>query len=244
MENNYFIRQGYKPFKIDTNDVNQTLDENREFKYWDKSRIKLSHNYQWHIYDFAKNYINGKSKILDVGCGTAHKLINILGLITHNIFGVDQKNPVNYCKKTHAIGTFIIDDFENPSLTGMKDVDLLLCVDVIEHMFNPDILLNYIKKNSNSKTKIIISTPDRDKLRGFDCMESKKPEHIREWNFQEFKNYIENSGLVIEKHFHFPPMRLSFSNIIEYCHHFLNQRKGRKNGKQFAYNQVVVCKLS
>ena len=244
MENNYFIKPGYKPFKNDSNDLNLTLDENREFKYWDKSRIRLSYNYQWHVYDFAKNYTNSKSKVLDIGCGTAHKLINILGSFTQNISGIDQKDSVNYCKKTHAIGTFIVDDFEKSSISGLNDVDLLLCVDVIEHMFNPDILLNYIKKNSDQKTKIIISTPDRDRLRGFDCMESKKPEHIREWNFQEFKNYIENSGLIIEKHFHCLPMRLSLSNIIEYCNHFLTQRIGRKKGKQFAYNQVVVCKLS
>tara|TARA_B110000879_G_scaffold202668_1_gene279320 strand:+ start:2362 stop:3096 length:735 start_codon:yes stop_codon:yes gene_type:complete len=239
MSNNFFIKSGYKPF---VTKKNQTVDVNREIKYWDKSRIKLSYNYQWHVYKFAKNIMISNSKILDIGCGTAHKLVNIIGSKTKNIFGIDQENPISYCKQKHLFGNYIVDDFENSKIEYIENIDLLLCVDVIEHIYNPDILLDYIKNHSNPNTQIIISTPDRDKLRGYKCMQSQKAEHIREWNFEEFKNYIKYSGFTIEKHFHCPPMRLTFSNILEYFYHRLTQFKGKSLGKSFDYNQVILCK--
>jgi hypothetical protein len=93
--------------------------------------------------------------------------------------------------------------------------DLLICADVIEHVKNPDALLDFIKR-AKPKT-VVISTPDRDVLvelfykwyletdpawTGFNGPPFNQC-HLREWSFVEFENYI-SLHLEIETHFHCP----------------------------------------
>jgi hypothetical protein len=84
--------------------------------------------------------------------------------------------------------------------------DILICADVIEHLVDPDELLNWIQ-NLNFNY-LVISTPDRDKLKLYqwpaEQSQSGPPVnegHIREWNFEEFEAYI-SQFFEIKKHFH------------------------------------------
>ena len=68
--------------------------------------------------------------------------------------------------------------------------DLVLSIDVIEYLFSPDILLDYISARVHKDSYILLSTLDRDLYRGKDSNGSPKPEHVREWDQKEFAQYI------------------------------------------------------
>ena len=69
--------------------------------------------------------------------------------------------------------------------------------DVIEHVLDPDSLLDFIE---SCKPKFIVfSTPDRDLICGHDHFGPPSNAcHVREWNFLEFKQYISNRFEIIE----------------------------------------------
>ena len=72
-----------------------------------------------------------------------------------------------------------------------------MCINVIEHLLNPDSLMNYLKKYTNEY--IIVSTPERKP-------ESKGPppniHHIREWERHEFEEYISKFFEIVERETH------------------------------------------
>ena len=73
-----------------------------------------------------------------------------------------------------------------------KQADMVICADVIEHVDDPDELIEFIKK-MNFK-HLIISTPDRNLLHSKLGRSITGPpvnkHHIREWTFDEFAEYI------------------------------------------------------
>jgi hypothetical protein len=67
--------------------------------------------------------------------------------------------------------------------------DLVICSDVIEHMQNPDILMDFIQ--SIQSREIIFSTPERNMQAGVnDFGPPENPSHYREWDEIEFRNYV------------------------------------------------------
>ncbi len=66
---------------------------------------------------------------------------------------------------------------------------MVVCADVIEHLPNPDDLLDFIS-DINFKI-LVISTPERDAVAGRnDFGPPENTAHYREWNAVEFKNYL------------------------------------------------------
>lgn len=234
---NYFIKDGYIP-----NDKAVTLDEVSGKQYWNKSSIYSSYYYQFPVYRYAKKLIREKNiqRVVDVGCGTGTKLAFIhKDLPEVNFTGIDQKAAIEYCKSNYSFGNWYVDDIENPdeSLDDIK-AELVICSDVIEHLLNPDILLIYLKKKVTKDGYIILSTPERDILRGKSCTNSPNKFHVREWNYEEFENYLLFSGFCIVEHFLQYPIRFGFNGI------FLNQIVKRLiSGKGLKYNQVCLLQV-
>ncbi len=234
---NYNIKEGYQ-----INEVNRTIDSNPNKLYWTKSRIHLSQRYQYNVYlkgwELAKQH-NCKS-ILDLGCGPAKKL-NLLFKDGFKIFGVDQQSTIDICKKIHKSGNYITENLEKPQLklkSFIEYADMIICADVIEHMSDPQHILNYIKHFSTKKTLILLSTPERDTLLGKDAMQPSNPSHIREWQLDEFRKYLEENGFTIINHYIDWPFKFGF-NFFTFKY-ILNRMT---KGLPLKNNQVVICKL-
>jgi hypothetical protein len=78
-----------------------------------------------------------------------------------------------------------------------RTFDLIICADVLEHLMDPGPSIEMMKRFSTAGTLLVISTPDRARLRGRNCMESPKPEHVREWTVREFTRYLRSRGLSV-----------------------------------------------
>ena len=166
--------------------------------------VEMASVYQYSVYMYAKDLMmeHGLLNILDIGCGTGVKLAEIIYPVCQDVTGIDTKHCIDICKKQHHFGEWVADDIENPSLNLGKKFDLIIASDVIEHLIYPDLLLTYIKRCANEDTWIVISTPERDLVRGkrhFGPAPNKA--HVREWNKAEFYGYIDASGFEILDHF-------------------------------------------
>lgn len=142
-----------------------------------------------------------KPKIIDVGCGGGFGS-NILSQEADFVWGIDadeesikwaktvftrQKNNIYYTPQlTFDVIDFLTDDRE------MMAFDIVVCVEVIEHINEYDKLLSFIKRRCKKNktgnylepnedgTKVYISTPNRNSSHiGQEGPKSKR--HVREW---------------------------------------------------------------
>ena len=155
----------------------------------------LTDEYQDDVYKTALEFFNlhGLSGVLDLGCGSGFKLMKYFGDV-ENTIGIDLPATVNWLREKYPDKTWS-SDFKQP-ITGY---DLLICSDVIEHVLDPDKILDIIEK---SKPKIlVISTPNRDRGLNQNGPPNNR-HHIREWSKEEFSAYI-SSRFNIEAHLEF-----------------------------------------
>lgn len=234
----YCIRDDYQE-----NPRNETLDSASGKTYWSPWRIRASSHYQIPVYRVAQRLACERQlkTVLDVGCGVATKLDLLFGR-QFEIYGVDQDAAIQECRRRFARGTFFVDNLESPSPSDVVDhpgFDLVICADVIEHLVNPDILLDYIRRQATRRSYIVISTPDRDMLLGSQARRPSNRAHIREWSFAEFSRYLIANGFRIEQHQRLLPSKIGLNSVT--CKFLLDRLTHRLRWKTC---QVVICRTS
>ena len=138
------------------------------------------------IYQYAFDLFTEKklSSVLDIGCGSGYKLMKYFH--DYNTTGLELSPALEFLKQKYPERSWIQSDFNNIP-DGIYD--MVLSVDVIEHLQTPEQLLKFI---SEVKCEyIIISTPDRSKMK----LASKigppvNKAHIREWSRKEFVSFL------------------------------------------------------
>jgi len=187
--NNYFIKPGY---------VTNSLHNGAPVPFIDT--VEASKVFQVDVYRHAASLVrkHGLKSVADVGCGSGYKTETYLRPVCSQLVGIDAPDTIAECKKLWPNGEWISDDFEHPAWQTDRKMDLVMSADVIEHLNNPDLLIQYMLRLAHKDSWIIISTPDRDGLRGADSMgPSPNICHIREWNRGELASYVQTQGLRI-----------------------------------------------
>lgn len=205
----YRIKSGYV-----ANTDNLTLDREPDTSYWTPARIRKSLLYQHHAYSIARQLLRerGLKRVLDVGCGPATKLMRHLAPHAEVTHGIDQPSAVELCRQRYpGRAEFFATDLEQPDLDLPHAYDLIVCADVIEHLLAPEHLLRFIRDNAAPSACVLFSTPERDVLRGPECQSCPKPEHVREWNRDEFVAFLEGHGLAVERTRLIPHMKFNLS---------------------------------
>ena len=146
-----------------------------------------------HALGLMKKY--NLSKVADIGCGSGYKLMTYLS--DYETIGLELEQNIPFLREKYPDALWMESAFDS-ELT--VDVDVLICSDVIEHIVNPDDLIHYIQKMSFKY--LIFSTPERELVYPSDSIylngPPKNPAHQREWNFQEFNNYIQQHFEVMD----------------------------------------------
>lgn len=147
--------------------------------------------WQREVYTFARQVADAHNinTVADIGTGSGFKLLN--NFKEHKTLGIDLPVTVEWLTQKYP------DRHWSDQFEPVLGYDLIIASDVIEHLPDPDVLLDLIIQ---SKPKfIVLSTPTRD-LR--DPAENNGPPfnltHVREWNMPEFKQYIESKLTVLE----------------------------------------------
>ncbi len=174
--------------------------------------INITDNCQDQVYATASRLVqeHGYTSVLDIGCGRGFKLMKYFRDL--KTLGLDLPPTVEWLQSEYPDRewkTILLDSMPP------QGYDLVICADAIEHISNPDLLIEFIKKSKPKK--IVISTPDRDIIQElfYPWYLSRDPEwkdfngppfngcHLREWSFAEFEQYI-SQYFTIEEHFHAP----------------------------------------
>jgi len=153
---------------------------------------------QEEVYIRAKKILveNNLNSILDIGCGSGFKLLKHFG--DYSTIGIDLKCHIDILKSRYPNKKWIVSDFSES--LKLDSIDIVISADVIEHLFDPDEMINWIKKLSPKF--IVISTPDKDTLIKEKTSKTGPPQniwHVREWNRVEFSNYIGQFFEIIEQ---------------------------------------------
>jgi 2-polyprenyl-6-hydroxyphenyl methylase/3-demethylubiquinone-9 3-methyltransferase len=118
-------------------------------------------------------------------------------------------------------------DLNTEELSNNKKYDMIICADVIEHLTNPDNLLNIISNHISENGIIILSTPDRDMRRGLNNLRSPNKAHVREWNKSELSKYLSSFDFKIINHINLPLKNLN--SILFYLSQNLLYKKVYKD---------------
>lgn len=153
-------------------------------------------DYQKSVYALAENFAKpfGKASVLDVGCGSGYKLVHMLG--EHETTGIEIEPVYSWLLKKYSDRRWL--RYE-PGSMGQLKADIVICSDVIEHIENPDDLMEFLADIEFKH--LIISTPERDRIFGkSDYGPPENTSHYREWNSAEFKKYVTGFFKIMEHH--------------------------------------------
>lgn len=219
-------------------DANITVAD--EIDYWSPHTIRMARYYQYHVYQHARLLIDRYrlTSVLDIGCGPALKLTEIVAPVCRDITGLDDERIIRFCRETAQAGEYVSFDIERQPLPLERRFDLILSADVIEHLVDPDKLLTAIKQAAHRGSYIVLSTPERGALRGPSCAGSPKAVHVREWAFDEFARYLRSRGFKIVEHRVLPAMKFHFSR--DYFRQWWWQAR---SGRGFNTCQMAVCQI-
>lgn len=177
--------------------------------YWTPDRIALSAGYQYDVYKFAAELMQGPgvASVLDVGSGPPMKLKLLLPARPLALHLVDQAQSAPLAARLLPAATFTAANLETVDLDLGRRFDLVICADVIEHLLDPDPCLRFIRRHLSPAGVLLISTPERDILRGRECRSCPHPMHVREWNRAEFADFLQSRGWRIISHRNLPQQR-------------------------------------
>lgn len=146
-----------------------------------------SHNsdqWQYEVYQLAYTIakIIPKKPVLDIGCGSGYKLINIFN--DFDTLGVELKFSYDILVEKYPNKKWELKTPIPPNDT----FGIVILSDVIEHIIDPDDMISYI--NLINFDYLIISTPNRDDTRLSQDGPPNNESHVREWSFNEFHQYL------------------------------------------------------
>jgi SAM-dependent methyltransferase len=191
----------YKDYNIKDYIINNNPSHHDDTNFSDEGQKEV---YQFCAKFMAENKLN---TVVDVGCGSGYKLIKYLG--EFDTKGIETEPCFSLLNLKYPDRKWLISGEKEKSFNEynlLQNNDVVLCCDVIEHIIDPDVLLEYLI-SLNAKY-YIISTPCREIL----CKGQKyspdyhqhwngppkNPCHVREWTMNEFTEYISNKFDIIK----------------------------------------------
>ena len=141
--------------------------------------------------------LTGARKIVDVGCGTAAKLVALHP--EFEIVGIDYGTNIEHAREHYPFGTWIDADLDESSESLYQGTDdaVLVCGDVIEHLVHPERLLQGLRHGLDAGAHaLLLTTPDRELVSGVDhAGPPENPAHVREWSSLELADFMASLGL-------------------------------------------------
>ncbi|MBK8399869.1 MAG: class I SAM-dependent methyltransferase [Propionivibrio sp.] len=203
-DDRYCIKNGYR-----SNLVQITLDSDEDNNYWNAERLSLASSFQYDVYRMAVDLLRDRRRgtLLDVGSGPPLKLQELLPSTGIAVHLVDQPSTESLAARLLPDASFTGANLESIEINLGKRFDVIVCADVIEHLIDPDSCLAFIRRHIRQDGIFLISTPERDLLRGPEMTYSPHPMHVREWNAREFAAFLGSRGWLVESQHVLPQQR-------------------------------------
>lgn len=133
--------------------------------------------------------------LLDAGCGEGMTLYQLGDHLPERVTGFDI-NPkcVGYTKELFPKANITVEDIFNLPYSD-KEFDLVICLEVFEHLPNPDLALKALKRVANKR--LIFSVPHEPWFQLGSLCRGKylksfgnHPEHINHWSPKTFEQFL------------------------------------------------------
>jgi 2-polyprenyl-3-methyl-5-hydroxy-6-metoxy-1,4-benzoquinol methylase len=169
---------------------------------------------QKNVYDLASSLVQNEEKlaVLDLGCGNPVKLLTSFPKLDR-AFGIDFPEKI-LSIATAANGSnhkFLGYDLDD--LIDLKEkFDLVICSDVIEHVNDPDMLLENAKRHMDDESILVISSPEKRTTNEINYL------HVREFTFEELSALLCANDFEIIEHKEYQEMAITpYTNNIFVC---------------------------
>jgi len=212
------------PEPIYPNCVPDTASMNKVQKIRNNER---SLQYQNEVYEKAKLLAieHNMSKVLDLGCGNPIKLIKKLGFVDQ-IVGIDfQDKILDIAYKSNetscrATKKWIGHDLDEECNLNMK-YNLVISADVIEHLQDPDTLLQTAKTHMDDNAIFILSSPEKTTTNEDNHL------HVQEFTKEELLGILVANGFSVTDCFSYQETsNIPYTNNVFVC----KLNKENKNG--------------
>lgn len=145
--------------------------------------------WQREVYDYALGvaHQSGAKRICDFGTGSGFKFMSRFR--DFETTGIDVAETVEHLQKTYPDRTWLVSGEITPEL--FDGYDLVIASDVIEHLIEPDVLLDALARSNVGN--IVLSTPARELLLNRGDRPLGPPanaHHYLEWNQEEFRMFV------------------------------------------------------
>jgi SAM-dependent methyltransferase len=140
----------------------------------------------------------GAKRIIDVGCGSAAKLVPLHPAL--EIVGIDYGANLDGCRARYPWASWRHHDLEEETPLPVSDEELqdavLISSDVIEHLVRPELLVRKLAMGLRAGARaVIISTPERERTWGpLQLGPPPNVAHVREWTQGELAAFLESEG--------------------------------------------------
>ena len=176
-------------------------DKKKYFKYLSTLSYKSYLYRKYFLYPKLFKFMNGK--ILDLGCG-----IGDLLQYNQNILGVDiNENNIAYCKSI-GLNAFLMKENKIPFNSFFFNT--VVMDNVIEHISDPEEILNEVKRVLKNNGIFIIGVPG---IKGF----KEDDDHKKFYNINSIKKILDDF-FVINRYFYTPMNSNLFDRIFrQHC---------------------------
>jgi len=171
--------------------------ENNINKPFQKRRIDIT-------LEFLSKCVNKNSKVLDLGCGEGHITNEFSKYVySENIFACDYSiSAIKKAKNNFPGIDFCVSDvYSLPYKNNIFDV--VVCNNIFEHLENPLLALEEIKRIMKKQGYLIISTPSRYRFENFlrlvlgKKMELMSKFHVTEYTVGQMVELLNFSGFML-----------------------------------------------
>ena len=193
-------------------------------QYWADGRLVDNHFEEWKMGRIEATVGElAPGSVLDVGCGDG-RVLSGLGRPNIRRFGVDLSDHAIGLLDGRGIDGLAVDLEKDPLPVRDASFDLVLCLDVLEHLFAPDRLLKEIHRVLRPGGHLLATVPNAfnafNRLsflmgRHIDIMDKAHlagepfSEHIRFFSEKALKEALARAGLGVRRVEYFFPERLS-----------------------------------
>jgi len=157
----------------------------------------LTDEYQREVYERAAELAKseGLRTIYDVGCGSGYKLVHYLS--DYDTTGFEVPRTLEYLRREYPDRKWAEVSFSD---RDVPRADFVVCSDVIEHVPDPDALMEFLV--SVTGKWLVLSTPDRElaysKFSPYQLGPPSSDHHMREWSMHEFHRYVSQFADIVE----------------------------------------------
>ncbi|MEF3279761.1 MAG: class I SAM-dependent methyltransferase [Elusimicrobiota bacterium] len=151
-------------------------------------------------YRYSAKYVNLQDTVLEIGCGRGAFIQYIR---PKKYIGIElNKKAINTGReKGIDIREESIEEF---SKKNVENFNIVVCFQVLEHVFNPRSFLESALKTLKQNGLLIISVPSEDSFLKFSTNEimNLPPHHITRWSVHSLKSIASNFNLELKDIYH------------------------------------------